>query len=115
MKNIFAIILSGIFLCGCSQKPASEADIYASLLAQTPLGSSRDVVLASTKQHGWVEPGSRTVSFFYGSTNKDFGRVDFRLHDKLSPTMTVLAALEFDRSNRLTRIYVDTNWANLPK
>ena len=115
MKIIFTIILLGIFLCGCSQKPASEADIYASLLAQTPLGSSRDEVLASNKQHGWVEPGSKALSFMYGSTNKDFGRVDIRLHDKLSPTMTVLGAWEFDRSNRLTRIYVDTHWANLPK
>jgi hypothetical protein len=97
--------------CSHSPGPVSETSIGA----QTPLGISREQVSVVWAKQGWVEPGARALSFRYAGTNADFGRLDIRLNDVMLPHTTVLGAWEFDRSNRLVRVDIHTDWSRLPQ
>ena len=57
MKNTFTVILSGLFLCGCSQKQATPAShtidlVQAGTNELWKLSDNRDIILSVTKRDG---------------------------------------------------------------
>jgi hypothetical protein len=91
-----------------------EASVRASLLAETPLGTSMDAVRTSAERHGWVQPGAQLTGYMTFATstgtvgtgtvvNAFSGRLR---HDPFPYRTSLSATWEFDLSNRLVNISV---------
>src|ERR1700690_3322255 len=86
-----------------------EASIRASLLSQTPLGTSKTKVRALAEKHGWLDPSTQAQSFVLVnlSARNSVTTIRGRLGHYLFPRRrTVSAIWEFDSSNRLVNILV---------
>jgi hypothetical protein len=104
---IFAVVSTRLYLRSARE---SEANIRASLLAQTPVGTSYDLVRSLAETNGWIGPAVYLNSYmvFPPGTNgivvTSFGG---RVRQDPFPYHTVvLATWEFDQSNRLFDIIV---------
>jgi hypothetical protein len=87
----------------------SEAGVRASLLAETPLGSSMDEVRVLAEKQGWIEPGVRLEGYetFATGTGMVVNAFSGRLRNDPFPYRTAVSATwEFDLSNRLVNISV---------
>jgi hypothetical protein len=86
------------------------ASIRASLLAQTPIGSSMDEVRAFAQKQQWIGPTPQLQSYTIyrsGTSSIDVTALNGRLwHDPFPYRTVVGAAWEFDSSNRLYDIHV---------
>jgi hypothetical protein len=115
MKRPLIIGIAGIAIviaAWCYLRPVlkSEASIRASLLAQTPVGSSMDEVRALAEKHGWIGPAVRTDSYmaFYPHTTgvNITAFAGCLWHDPFPCRTRVVATWEFDDSHRLYDIRV---------
>lgn len=95
-------VVSVIVLVAANPLRRSEESIAAWLQAQTPLGSSRESVVAYAKEHGWIKPTFRRSD---GMTSD--GTIEGELGEYRSPFVTSVTAFwEFDSESRLARIRV---------
>jgi hypothetical protein len=84
--------------------------IQASLLAQTPIGSSMDQVRTFAEKQGWLTPPVRLDSYMtFGPGNNGTETTAFAGRVQVDPfpyRTVVIATWEFDASNRLFQIQV---------
>ena len=103
------IILGGAWLY-LRPALAPEASIRASLLAQTPLGSTMDEVRALAERQGWIEPGdvhlANYMTFVSGTGTVVTAFAGRSRHDLFPYRSAVTATWEFDSSNRLVNVSV---------
>jgi hypothetical protein len=112
--------IAALFLISCSAIgpiSGSEEKIRASVLKETPIGSSWDEVHAFIKQHRWpILYESRVKGFLRSSPSRrevqaGIGAVECELgvtHFVLFPFPTdVLAYWEFDKNGRLIDVWID--------
>jgi len=87
----------------------SEASVRASLLTQTPIGSSMETVRTLAERQGWIQSGEKLTSYLSFSTgtgtvvNAFAGQVR---HDPFPYQTAISATWEFDLSNRLVNVSV---------
>jgi hypothetical protein len=106
VSGVVVVLAAWIYL-----RPAlmSESSVRASLLSQTPLGSSIEEVRILAERRGWIEPGAKLTSYmtFETGTGTEVTTFAGRVrHDPFPYRTTVSATWEFDPSNRLVNISV---------
>ena len=102
--KILPICIALLLVTSCAHTPREFTQ--ESLVAQTPMGSSRDQVRVFWAKHGWVTPPDLMMGYRFSSTNKSSSSLDIRLSDHVLPHRIVYAAWWFDRSDRLVDISV---------
>jgi hypothetical protein len=110
---ICAALIGGIGVYVASPLHRSEASIRASLLRQTPLGSSSSEVRALLEQRGWLNRNYHGTTGYYYQPSTEPARtvgvtsLSANLGDYGFPFRTNVSAFwGFDRDDRLIDIWV---------